>query len=219
MILLGIDSSTDRLGIGLCDGPTIMAEALLDSQREHASRIIVMIDRLLKDTHIPKSRLEGIAAAIGPGSFTGLRVGLAVAKGIAMALTIPIVGVSTFAVMNKKLRADYPDFYLCAPVRKGELYLFHAAGNSAIPEDIIVIKQSKLVEIVGSIPVGLIGKEPAGWTEIGAKCIPAEAMSISGGALAVVGAEMLSAGISDNMVTLEPLYIAPSQAEEKFGRT
>ena len=103
MKILGIDSSTDILAIGLSNDQKIIAETTVLSQREHASRIIDTIDEVLTSGSTKKNELSGVSVAIGPGSFTGLRVGLAVAKAFAVALDIPLVGISTFEVIRKRL--------------------------------------------------------------------------------------------------------------------
>ncbi len=218
MTVLGIDSSTDRLGIGLAEGNTILSNTILDSMREHASRIIGMIDETLNKADKTINDVEGVAVAVGPGSFTGLRVGLAVGKGIAVARKIPIIGVSTFEVITRRLRQNYPEFYLTAPVRKGELYVFHVTDNSSFPEDIKLMKQENLAEIVKQSPVGIIGRAPDDWNRGIESAIEESNTVISAGELAVLGGERFASGKSDDPITLEPLYIAPTQAEENFAR-
>jgi tRNA threonylcarbamoyladenosine biosynthesis protein TsaB len=217
MIVLGIDSSTDQLGIGLADDTKIIAEALLESKREHASRIIGMIDTTITDSSISKADLDGVAVAIGPGSFTGLRVGLATAKGMALALEIPIVGISTFAVMAQRLKDAFDIFYLSALVRKGEFYLWRATTEHNPEDNINIVTGEKLSEAVGSHPIGFVGHLPEDWTELVDNPISQERLCISGGELALKGAKRIGANDMDDPASLEPLYIAPSQAERKLG--
>lgn len=218
MIVLGIDSSTDKLAVGVADGGKVLSEILLDSSREHASHVIDLIDDALNQAAVAKAELDGIAVAIGPGSFTGLRIGLAVAKGLAVALNIPLIGVSTFEVLAKRLLDEMDSFYLAAPVRRGESYLCHVRPGIDIRTSISLVDNEKLGETIGSVPAGAVGRTPDGWDEIIRNEIPADRLVVSGGELAVSGAEFLAAGKSDSIADLEPLYIAPSQAERKFGR-
>lgn len=218
MITLGIDSSTDSLSIGVATESEILSEAGLDSQREHASHIIGKIEGALAAADKSISEIEGVAVAIGPGSFTGLRVGMSAAKGIAVARKLPIIGVSTFEVVAKRLQNKYGDFYIAAPVRKGELYLYRVTEGSSFPDDIRLIQQSDLAGEVKDRPVGMIGRAPAGWNEQIVNAIDTSETEISGGELALIGAERLTNGQSDDPITLEPLYIAPSQAEENFAK-
>lgn len=218
MIVLGIDSSTDSLSIGLASDQRIIAETNLDSRREHASHIIGMIEQTLGQGHKTLDDVSGIAIAVGPGSFTGLRVGMSVAKGMAVARNLPLAGVSTFEVITERVRRQYDDFFLAAPVRKGELYVYHVTAESRFPEDIKLIGQKRLSEYVGKLPVGMIGRAPEGWAEHVTAIIDSSRTVISGAELARIGAGRLIQGRRDDPTALEPLYIAPSQAEENFAR-
>lgn len=218
MIVLGIDSSTDRLGVGLAEDKRIILEDTLDSAQEHATRIIGLIDSVLKKASITKDKLEGIAIADGPGSFTGLRIGMAAAKGMARALNIPIVGVSTFEVVARRIILKYDEFFLAAVVRKGEFYLCRVAQGVEIRTSIKLVSVENLPVQTGSTPVGLIGRAPESWHDLTVNKLPGDLTGISGGELAIVGAEMIGAGKASDLTTLEPLYVARSQAEIKFGR-
>jgi len=218
MIVLGIDSSTDKLAVGLADDTRIIGESRLDSAQEHTSHIIGMIDSLLAKMAVPKGDLGGVAVADGPGSFTGLRIGMAVAKGMALALNIPIVGVSTFEVTSRRLQPEFDVFYLTAMVRKGEYYLCRVEPGVDVRRAIVLVDQEWLAAAVGSFPVGLLGRIPEGWPKMVSSIIPADKMAVSGGELAQFGVECLASGRTNDLADLEPLYIAPSQAERKFGR-
>jgi len=218
MIVLGIDSSTDRLSIGLADKDRIITEQTLEAAQEHASRIIDLIEAVLAQAEITKEKLEGVAIADGPGSFTGLRIGMSAAKGLAVALKIPIVGVSSFEVVGRRLLRDYPEFYLAAMVRKGEMYLCRVGHEVDIRKSIITADQAEIPEKCGSLPIGIVGREPDGWADILPNRIPADKTIVSGGELAQKGVQLISTGKTADPAGLEPLYIAPSQAERKFGR-
>ncbi len=218
MKILGIDSSTDKLGVGIADGERVLSETLLESSREHASHIIGVIDEVLKEVPIDKNDLDGIAVAVGPGSFTGLRIGMAVAKGLAVALEIPLIGVSTFEVIARRLLTEMDSFYLAAPVRRGESYLCHIRPETDVRESIILVENTALAETIGSVPAGAVGRAPDGWDDMIDNAIIPGRLIISGGELAILGGEFLAAGRRDDVADLEPLYIAPSQAERKFGR-
>jgi tRNA A37 threonylcarbamoyladenosine modification protein TsaB len=143
---------------------------------------------------------------------------MAAAKGMALAMNIPIVGVSTFEVIARRLRSEYDRFYLTALVRKGELYLCRVDRETEIRENIGLINQEALPAKIGSMPIAVVGRKPEGWDGLAENIIPDEKTFISGGELALLGAELISAGKVSDLAMLEPLYIAPSQAERKFGR-
>jgi tRNA threonylcarbamoyladenosine biosynthesis protein TsaB len=218
MIVLGIDSATDRLGVGLADPQRVLADELLESSQEHASRLIGLIDTVLSGTALSKKEIQGVAVSVGPGSFTGLRVGMAAAKGLAMGLGVPIVGISTFEIVAQRLQAELAVFYLTAIVRRGEYYLCRVEEDVVIPGGILTVSENDLVTAVGNSPVGMIGRAPEGWAAMVANPIAPERLLVSAGRLAQMGAGRISAGIVDDLATLQPLYLVPSQAERKFGR-
>jgi tRNA threonylcarbamoyladenosine biosynthesis protein TsaB len=122
---LAIDTSTETIGLALCDGPTCVARtpfagetSLAQSDKlgmlaaadaahsgrppiQHAERLFGFIDRLFAQAGWTKGDLELVACCVGPGSFTGVRVGVAAAKGIALALDLPIVGVGSLEAMAR----------------------------------------------------------------------------------------------------------------------
>lgn len=98
-MLLAIDTSTQMIGLALFDGSTVIAESVWRSQNHHTVELSPAIQQLLLRCGIKSQQLSGLAVALGPGSFTGLRIGLAVAKGMAMALHIPLAGIPTLDVL------------------------------------------------------------------------------------------------------------------------
>ncbi|MDH5605365.1 MAG: tRNA (adenosine(37)-N6)-threonylcarbamoyltransferase complex dimerization subunit type 1 TsaB [Anaerolineae bacterium] len=98
-MLLAIDSATRKIGIALYDGAEVLHEAVWHSANFHTVELAPAIHNALERAGIHISDVEVIALAIGPGSYTGLRIGSAVAKGIALAQHKPLVGVSTFDIL------------------------------------------------------------------------------------------------------------------------
>jgi tRNA threonylcarbamoyladenosine biosynthesis protein TsaB len=98
-ILVAIDTATRFAGLALYDGRTVYSEAYWRSNRNHSVELMPMLVRMLKQQRLPAESIVAVAVAIGPGSFTGLRIGLGVAKGLALALGIPILGVPTLDIL------------------------------------------------------------------------------------------------------------------------
>ncbi len=99
MKILAIDTTTLFGSVALCDGMRTVAEEQLGVAVTHSERLVATIDHLLTLSSWEKKDIEGIAVAIGPGSFTGLRIGLATAKGIATGLSRPVAGVSSLLAL------------------------------------------------------------------------------------------------------------------------
>ncbi len=97
--MLAIDTCTRRASIALRDGHQVRAELTWECERAETATVSARIQDLCASSHIDPAALGAVAVAIGPGSFTGVRCGLAIAKGIALALEIPIFGVNAFDVI------------------------------------------------------------------------------------------------------------------------
>ena len=99
-MILGIDTSTIVSSVALIDNNKVLAELNVQHKLTHSEMLMPNIDTLLKLGSVNKCDLTAIAVSIGPGSFTGLRIGLATAKALAYALKIPIVGVSSLEALS-----------------------------------------------------------------------------------------------------------------------
>lgn len=98
MILVAIDTSSRQASVALYDDRGVMAEASWRSENHHSVDTLPMLESLLRMQRLEPSDLGAVAVTSGPGSFTGLRIGMSLAKGLALALDLPIVGVPTLAV-------------------------------------------------------------------------------------------------------------------------
>lgn len=98
-MLLAIDTSTAQLGLALYDGAQVMAEYAWRSGHRHTAELAPAVQDLLARCAIPLESLKALGVAIGPGSFTSLRVGLAFAKGLALARELPLVGIPTLDIL------------------------------------------------------------------------------------------------------------------------
>ena len=98
VIILAVHSSSPHLGVALTRDEEILVEQILPPGREHLENIANLIADVMKRGHLPLGAVDGLSVAIGPGSFSGIRIGMAAAKGIALALGKPVVGVSSLEV-------------------------------------------------------------------------------------------------------------------------
>ncbi len=120
--ILAIDSATSVLRVGL-SLPSGEVDSVENKDRfRHAEFIFVLIDKVLKKNNVEKSQLTGIVVSTGPGSFTGLRVGLASAKALAISLKLPLVGVSTFSSIAERLFKQFGKTAVLIPSRRDEYY-------------------------------------------------------------------------------------------------
>lgn len=99
MLILGIDTSTDSVSVAIGDGPRVMAQSEAVSDRQHCEALVPMIDFVRQQAGVSFREIGAIAVDIGPGLFTGLRVGVAAAKAIAFSLDLPVIGISSLDVL------------------------------------------------------------------------------------------------------------------------
>ena len=98
-MLLAIDTSTALIGLALYDGTRVHAELSYSSGLHHTRELAPALARLLESCGIKMTGIQALGTAIGPGSFTSLRVGLAFVKGLALACHLPVVGVPTLDIV------------------------------------------------------------------------------------------------------------------------
>jgi tRNA threonylcarbamoyladenosine biosynthesis protein TsaB len=94
-MILHIETATDICSVVLADNGVVIAEKTSEPIRDHASSLAVFIDEILKENNIKPAALKAIAVSKGPGSYTGLRIGISTAKGLCYALNIPLIAIAT----------------------------------------------------------------------------------------------------------------------------
>src|ERR1700690_2518144 len=99
MILFAVDTSTAQTGLALYDGSQVLAEMMWQSHQHHTVELAPAFTELLKRTDKKVSDIEALGVAIGPGSFTSLRVGLSFVKGLALARKIPLIGIPSLDIL------------------------------------------------------------------------------------------------------------------------
>jgi tRNA threonylcarbamoyladenosine biosynthesis protein TsaB len=98
-MLLALDTSTRTVGLALYDGVRVLSENVWASQDYHTVELAPAVEEMLKKSGMGVSDLEALGVAIGPGSFTGLRIGLALAKGLALVRHIPLIGIPSLDIL------------------------------------------------------------------------------------------------------------------------
>ncbi len=98
-MLLAVDTSTAQIGLALCDGAQLTAESIWYSHQHHTVELAPALFELFKRTGLAINDVQAVAIAIGPGSFTALRVGMAFIKGLALSRKLPVIGIPTLDVL------------------------------------------------------------------------------------------------------------------------
>lgn len=218
MVILAIDTSTEQASVAVSDASGILAEFSWRAGRDHSRHLSPVIERMFALVGIAPAGVGAVAVAIGPGSFSGIRVGLSHAMGLAMALSIPLVGVSTLDAIAFQASRSAPGVWAVISAGREQVFASHYSGSAADwrrDSDYLLLTPEELRERVsaGDMLAGpgidQIGTEPAGPREAGPWGYR------RAGFLAELGRRYLAAGGEDQLRTVKPLYLRRSAAEEK----
>lgn len=229
MKVLGIDTSTSCGSVGLIDDGEVISDYLLNIPVTHSERLLGAIEFVLKETRCPIENIDGWAISIGPGSFTGLRIGVSTVKGLAFATGKPVVGVSTLDVLASQIA---PTSHLICPIldaRKKEVYtafyryeegssLKRQSNYQAIgPEDLVKKITGQTIFLGDGVRTYrdfLLNSLPS------LAIFPLSPLQVSHGSMvAKLGSELLQKGEYLDLSTFVPIYVRPSEAEMKWQET
>lgn len=231
MLVLGLDTATVACTVAVCDDGALLAESTVLSPRAHSAVLMTLIDQVVAASGRSKQDLAGVAVGVGPGSFTGLRIGLATAMAIAFALDIPCVPVGTLTAMAV---AALPGGGWVAPVldaRRGEAYAgLYRSGGTDDPSGLVEVEPpcieplasflSRLPETAGQVVFtgDACGVHRAAIVAaLGARAAfaPEGFRWPRGWSVAAVGLEQLRRGKSVSPDVLAPLYLRPTEIERR----
>jgi tRNA threonylcarbamoyladenosine biosynthesis protein TsaB len=215
MRVLAVETSTLAGGVALLDRDRLVGEYLLDVRVTHSERLMVAIDRVLADAGARVSDLDGIAVSVGPGSFTGLRIGLGTVKGLAFARSIPVAAVPTLDAMAAAL--PFAALPVCPVIeaRKGEIYTSRYIWDGVRMRrewDYLAISPAELAARLRE-PVILLGDAASSIASPFARLAPVARRLPSPAVVGQLGLEQLACGDTVRLGDLVPLYLRPSEAE------
>lgn len=151
MNILAIDTSNHVLGVAILKNEQVIGEIATNLTKNHSTRLMPAIDALMKEVGMKTEDLDQIAVAKGPGSYTGVRIGLTTAKTLAWVLNIPIVGVSSLEILA--YQGSFFEGYICPffDARRGLVYsgLYKWKNNQLIPvyEDKNILMEAVLEKL------------------------------------------------------------------------
>lgn len=180
MIILAIDTAGADCAVALYDveRDVVLGEVTETIGRGHAEKLMAVLDSALDAAGVSLDEVDRIAVTVGPGSFTGIRVGVAAARGLALALNVEAVGVSTLQVLAADCLATRPatekrPVIASMDARRGEVYFqpFSSEGRPVEPPSVLPLDEARSVvaefdaEIIGSAAALLAGGEAATGTD------------------------------------------------------
>ncbi|WP_425060264.1 tRNA threonylcarbamoyladenosine biosynthesis protein TsaB [Sporomusa carbonis] len=223
MPILAIDTATLVSSVAIATADTLVAELTIQTRKTHSEHLMPHIASLLTMAETPQNSLKAIAVSIGPGSFTGLRIGLATAKALAYALTVPLIGVPTLAALAFACPAPG---VLLAPMldaQKGNIYLGLYEWRDGImhetqPPRVVAFSEAQAGLAGMGRPVIMLGEAAVMHKSEINNPAPPHVIIPRAGSVAVMAQYMYAQGIRHDVATLEPLYIRRSEAEELWER-
>ncbi|CAN5573428.1 tRNA (adenosine(37)-N6)-threonylcarbamoyltransferase complex dimerization subunit type 1 TsaB [soil metagenome] len=220
-MLLAIETATDICSVALWIDDAVRAEANLVMPRRHAAELVPLVDNLMARAGCTPESINAVAVSLGPGSYTGLRIGLSTAKGLCLATGAKLVGVGTLPALG---RAALPSLregetvITALPSRRGEVYLaafrletdglVEVLPPAAVSIDVLNSWFDERLD--GPLVVG-----PASdvvlevLADRGARPPAGPAPRSAAAHVAAIGADRLAAGDYDDPTSLEPLYLKP----------
>jgi tRNA threonylcarbamoyladenosine biosynthesis protein TsaB len=222
LLLIETSGAIGRVGLGI--GLRLAAQAQLQSERRHASDLAPRCRELLQQSGLRAGDLNGIAVSWGPGSYTGLRVGLMTGKTLAYALKIPLVTVPTFAVLARQARpfvtSDEP-FDVIADAQQDRLYrqrwAVDATGRPVEHGPLELVEGKDWRAALGSTRVTGPGVRSQGeLLGTGYHALPEPVREPQLDDLLVLASERYESKQFADVPSVEPLYLRPSAAEEKW---
>lgn len=224
-LLLSLENSTMCGSVALVTGRQCLAEFSLQSRLTHSKRLLGAIDNIMTSCELGWDDLDGIAVSLGPGSFTGLRICLATARGLAMAAALPLFGVASLDGLAAQL--PYTEKLICAllDARKKEVYSAfyrNINGETQKISDYLAITPKKLIEQINE-PVIMIGDGTELYADffqdkIGdlALFAPSQLFSARAAAIGFLAVNKWKTNNFLDQTSSIPIYVRPSDAEINF---
>ncbi|TET46653.1 tRNA (adenosine(37)-N6)-threonylcarbamoyltransferase complex dimerization subunit type 1 TsaB [candidate division TA06 bacterium] len=223
-LILGIETSSDFGGVALADEGGVVAEELTRRRLNHSEELVKLISSALKGLRSGLDDLQGVAVSIGPGSFTGLRVGLAAAKGLCLSKGLPLLGIPSLDALASMCPESSLPVHAIIDAKRGEVYWSSYRYESGM--------QTRTGEYIAVTPQGLVERISEETMLIGsgvdvyrdfivenrkglAKFVTPNPQSPLPSVIAVLGLQRLKANQIEEIESLEPIYIRPSDAEIK----
>ncbi len=225
MIVLGIDTSAKTCSVAVLRDGICLFSQLFDGGLTHSQTLLPLIKNALHKSGVTVSQLDLISITSGPGSFTGLRIGISTVKGLAFADRIPCIGVSTLEACAENA-VPYEEYTVCTlmDARRGEFYnAFFQIKNGSIvrlTEDRAISGAAITEELKEHSKIILLGdgaeKFSAMFPEFAEFLSPGDIRYQCGYGAALLGVKNYEAGLSTTVEKLSPVYLRLPQAEREW---
>ena len=227
MKVLGIDSSGMVATVAVVEDEQMLAEYTVNYKKTHSQTLLPMLDEIAKMIELDLNTVDVIAIAAGPGSFTGLRIGSATAKGLGLALKKPLVSVPTLEGIAYNFCGSEKVICPMMDARRNQVYtgIYEFQGNTLkVTEDQMAVPVEEIVDKLNQAGRGVIlaGDGVSVYREVIEKNLkvpylfaPAHLSRQRAGAVAALGMQYARAGKTETAMEHQPDYLRLSQAERE----
>ncbi len=215
-MILAIDTATEFAGLALYDADTVWAEEIWHAARNHTVELMPRLRRMLQKAGLETGALEGIAVCVGPGSYTGVRIGVATAKGLALPHNLPLAGVPTLDITAyPHRRHPLPVVAIARAGRRRILvaryHRVEGAWRQTVPSRLTTLAELAATLTEPAFIAGELNAEEAGFLRRHAPAPPEIASPLHRvrrpAALAELGARKLASDEADDVHHLTPIYL------------
>lgn len=206
MLLLAVDTATPAVTVALHDGDSVVAESTQVDARRHGELLLPSVDRVLASAGLKLDAVTGVVVGVGPGPYTGLRVGLVTAATFGSALGVPVHGLCTLDGLAYASGLEGP-FVVATDARRKEVYWASYDGSRTRTGGPAVDRPAEIAEQVAGLPA--VGAGALLYPEVFADARGPEHQSAA--ALAALAAEKLAAG--EELLPPRPLYLRRPDAQ------
>ncbi len=221
MLVLGIETASSTASVALLRDGVLLAEHSVHHTRTHSETVMPMVDRMLTDLGFSSSQLDAVAVNCGPGSFTGVRIGVCAANAMGAALSIPVVGVDALQALYENVRFWSGNVCAIIDANNDSAYFAQYENGIAVAEP----AAEEVAAYLNQVPSGtlFVGDGATGYealirqTIVNAQIAPDYASLSHASALCRVAERMLREGKEPPKEAL-PLYLRPSQAERMWQK-
>ncbi len=223
-MILAMETATAQLGVALLEDGVIRASIHVNRGNAHDELLAPLCAEILARADRSMADLRGLAVSAGPGSFTGLRIGMAVAKGMALALNIPIAVVPTHDAIAEGMAHSWPyrdteSFAVCIDAKRDDVYAatYRISGSGWTAE--APVRVLSAAALVGRLPEAAViagdGAAKVHALAAGTLRLHPEASAVfDARAVAWLGARMLAEGRAADPDTCEPLYVQDFEVKQ-----
>ncbi|NVK83482.1 MAG: tRNA (adenosine(37)-N6)-threonylcarbamoyltransferase complex dimerization subunit type 1 TsaB [Cytophagia bacterium] len=218
-LILSIETSTTVCSVALTDGEHILAKKKLIEDKSHASHLTILIQEILNTSGKQMSDVRAVAISEGPGSYTGLRIGVSTAKGLCYALDVPLIGVSTLKAMALEAKQSNEAATMFCPMidaRRMEVYtaLYDAALEEQLSPCPMILDESSFHETLSDSNVLFFGNGSDKFKSImnSSKASFIDDLTPSAWAVGLIASEKFESGQFEDLAYFEPSYLKEFQA-------